>query len=553
MADRIDKLIVTNLSALRAKYGAGGLSKIKSALARLIAADRKRDLTGKLVDLSSSTQMRAFNARPVTDPLDPRQNKAAIDAVYGKINPDYLLLIGAGDIIAFQDLKNPLHLNVRNQDPDRQAPSDLPYASDQPYSREPTQFQGPTRVVRRLPDLPTPDAPDLPPPVEYLLGVLQSATAWKPHPANASPAHFAVSAQVWKKSTQKSVSAIFSSSTPVETVPARGPDWTKPALSPRFHFINCHGNVSVPEFYGEPEGFEDYPIAMQSVNLPGNIAEGTIVAAECCYGGQIYGVTAAEPVMGICNTYLQQGAYGVFASTTIAYGPAEDNSDADLICQYFLQKVLAGASIGRAALEARQKFVKVAAPLSYTEQKTLAQFNLYGDPSITPVKAAPNAGVANAARAEGGKPSPARTARRAKAAGRADRAGRRCALIAEGDALRAIKAPMKRSKTGHARKAMLDKEARRLKLDPGDAVTCTVGSKLGAKGALRSKALTSYQPPKTSYHILFAAKLGRKAKAAPAGAKAAANGKRRIRKSVLLVAKEVGGEIVELKELYAHC
>jgi hypothetical protein len=48
--------------------------------------------------------------------------------------------------------------------------------------------------------------------------------------------------------------------------------------------------------------------------------------------------------------------------------------------------VSTGASIGRAALQARQRFVRSASPPDPSDLKTLAQFNLYGDPSITPVE-----------------------------------------------------------------------------------------------------------------------------------------------------------------------
>jgi len=89
--------------------------------------------------------------------------------------------------------------------------------------------------------------------------------------------------------------------------------------------------------------------------------------------------------MGICNRYLRLGAYAFFGSSTIAYGPSEGNGSADLICQSFIQRVLAGASTGRAALEARLAFVMQATHLDPTDLKTLAQFNLMGDPSITVV------------------------------------------------------------------------------------------------------------------------------------------------------------------------
>ena len=84
------------------------------------------------------------------------------------------------------------------------------------------------------------------------------------------------------------------------------------------------------------------------------------------------------------SAILFEGAYGYFGSSTIAYGPAEGNGAADLITQYFLLAMLDGASLGRAALLARQRFVQQTAELDPMDLKTLGQFNLLGDPSVHP-------------------------------------------------------------------------------------------------------------------------------------------------------------------------
>ena len=90
--------------------------------------------------------------------------------------------------------------------------------------------------------------------------------------------------------------------------------------------------------------------------------------------------------MPICQSYLEQGAYGYFGSTTIAYGESRTMSAADLLVQYFLLEVFAGASLGRAALRARQRYVREIVDLDPTDLKTLAQFTLLGDPSVHPVR-----------------------------------------------------------------------------------------------------------------------------------------------------------------------
>ena len=125
---------------------------------------------------------------------------------------------------------------------------------------------------------------------------------------------------------------------------------------------------------------------MTSDAVKKKIKAGTVAAVECCYGAELYdSVTLALP-MPICQRYLEQGAYGYFGSSTIAYGPAEGNGAADLITRFFLLAILDGASLGRAALMARQHFVEEVGELDPVDLKTLAQFSLLGDPSVQPAR-----------------------------------------------------------------------------------------------------------------------------------------------------------------------
>jgi hypothetical protein len=172
----------------------------------------------------------------------------------------------------------------------------------------------------------------------------------------------------------------------MKTIPPSKAAWPAAMVKRLSHFINCHGAPEDSRFYGQPRsGSQTYPVALDAVYLSNKISEGTVVAAECCYGGQLFDPAHNNGQMGICCTYLGNKAYGFFGSTTIAYGPEDQNDQADLICQYFLQSLLRGASLGRAGLEARQKFVHIASLSDPSNVKTIAQFNLYGDPSIAPV------------------------------------------------------------------------------------------------------------------------------------------------------------------------
>ena len=241
------------------------------------------------------------------------------------------------------------------------------------------------------------------------------------------------------------------------TVPPSSSRWSNALLKRRVHLINCHGGRYASEFWGQSTADNDlYPIALSSSYIDGKITAGTVAAAECCYGGQLKGVSTSRPLLGICETYLKDGSYGFVGSTTIAYGDFERNGMADLLCQYFLENVRRGASLGRAFLEARQMFVRNASPLNPSELKTLAQLNLYGDPSLAPLwtgAAAPTARLQSA------------TAIRAEQSKRHDR---RRALFQQGVELaQSQPVPQRTSrKAAPSIQRALHAKARELKLEP---------------------------------------------------------------------------------------
>ena len=367
----VDKVMVTNLAVLRDKYRQR-FAGVREALRGMIAADAARGLTTRLIGLDDARAMAGTRGRAVTDPLDPRQAKDAIDALCRHWRPDYVLILGAPDVVPHQDLSNPVY--APDDDDDRVVPSDLPYACEEPYGRDIARFRGPTRVVGRLPDLNgLADA-------RYFSRVLRTAARHRRRPAGAYEACFGLTALPWRKSTALSLKQIFSADRVLHRSPPEGPAWRPAQLGPLTHFINCHGAPADTHFYGQRE--DGYPKAMRADLLPGKIREGAVIAAECCYGAQLHDPAITGGQMGICNAYLGEGAYAFFGSSTIAYGPSEGNGSADLITQFFVQRVLAGASTGRAVLEARLKFVLQSTHLDPTDLKTLGQFHLLGDPSV---------------------------------------------------------------------------------------------------------------------------------------------------------------------------
>jgi hypothetical protein len=341
--------------------------------------------------------MQTAGGTAVVNPLDCAQNKQAIDDIYRAFAPDYLVILGSIDVVPHQDMLNPLYAGPGGDDPDEYAFGDLPYACDVPYGQDISAFKGPTRVVSRLPDRTGAHDP------QQLVNLIDVVIRHNPRPRADFQDYHSVSAEVWKASTALSARNMFGSDSDLQLVPPTGRPWPASRLARLVHFYNCHGASVDPQFYGQRGA--QYPEALNSQDLAGNVTEGTVVTAECCYGAELYATSLVQPIAPTCNSYLEAGAVGMWASTTIAYGPASGNGQADLITQYFIMEVLAGASTGRAALEARQRFVRAASPAGPEDLKTLAQFNLYGDASVipvdipTPIKAPPGTAESVAKRA----------------------------------------------------------------------------------------------------------------------------------------------------------
>src|SRR6185312_3621827 len=125
-----DKIIVTNRSALQKKYGSKGFELISKAVSELSDADKKRGIGTRIVFLDDVSYVKKTGGKAVMNASNPRENKEAIDSIFKHFNPQYLMILGAPDIVPHQDLKN------LTGDDDANASGDLPYACDVPYSQE---------------------------------------------------------------------------------------------------------------------------------------------------------------------------------------------------------------------------------------------------------------------------------------------------------------------------------------------------------------------------------------------------------------------------------
>ena len=367
MAHNTDKIIVSSRSVLLKKYKASGLEHIEAGISKLIKADARKGIASRLIYLDDKA-IRAYRAVPVVHIESGRENKNAIDALYRWFKPDYLMILGSSDVVP--------HIKVSNLTGDEDGliiDSDLPYACDRPYHKNPRHFLSPTRVLGRLPDINGGRSAD------YLVRLLENATTITKRPRTDYSAWFGLSAKVWTASSAITSANLFSGVDGLALCPPSGPGKHRTLDKARIHFFNCHGDDGAHTFWGQ-QG-KSYPPSFSCDDVPEELLEGTFVAAECCYGAQQYAPGRGKP--SISATYLASNAAAYVGSTTIAYGEVRSQENADLITQYFVQFVLRGHSVGRAFLEAQQEFIKSSAPrIDVYELKTIAQFLLLGDPSL---------------------------------------------------------------------------------------------------------------------------------------------------------------------------
>jgi hypothetical protein len=389
------KLSVTVRGRLASKYSAADLRTIDAAVRKWITADAARGIRTVHVAVDDRRQMQEHGAGAATvkGTATALQVKRAVDALWSRLSPDYLVLFGAPDVVPYFVVSNP-SFNVDGDD-EKTTPTDNPYACSAPYARaRRASYLVPDRVVGRIPDMVKDGDP------AWFLAYLETATKWASRPRSDYDGAYAICCDEWKDAGRDCMEYIgeprdrLMISPPVDDDTAAA----RTRLKARAHMIKCHGAGMDPMFYGQ-KGEDFFPEALRSETLKTRVAPACLPAAMCCFGAQVYWPddprASRRGQWPIASTYLRMGALGFAGSTMVAWvGPGEMMC-ADWIAAGYLKGVLGGASLGRAMLEAKQDFVRWVqqqgrAP-DLAEEKTLVEFVLLGDPSIHPVAAAPAA------------------------------------------------------------------------------------------------------------------------------------------------------------------
>jgi hypothetical protein len=385
------KLSVTVRGRLEHKYGRASLAKINTAIKDWIAADADRGIQTVHVAVDDSAAMRkvwhdyfpkAPRVRPVLGRVTASKVKRAIDGLWERLEPEYLVLFGGHDIVPMFVVDNP-HYSPKG-DYDKKVPTDSPYASSFP------SYLVPDRVMGRIPDVVSDGDP------AWLLAYLETATSWRSRRARFYKEMYAICSVEWRDPAKKCMRYIPK---PVSDLLISPPtrDISTSArnrLSARLHMIQCHGNPNDTKFYGKKSAGR-FLQAITSATLRPRIKPATVVATGCCYGAQVFSPkdrrAKKRSQWPVASTYLRKGALGYLGSTMITLHDPSNMLLADSIVAEYLHSVLKGASIGRAFLDAKQIYLRRLIfdqhyGLDEGDEKTLIEYVLLGDPSIHPVK-----------------------------------------------------------------------------------------------------------------------------------------------------------------------
>ncbi len=146
-------------------------------------------------------------------------------------------------------------------------------------------------------------------------------------------------------------------------------------------FFNMHGsdNPMNPNFMGSSVSFSPEELTL--------LERDNIVVSEACYGAKFKGLESDKSML---LSALKSRTLVYFGSSRIALGGGgykyervEDLMSADLYFKYLLDGItLGGFPVGYSVEYARRQYIKARPKLGLRDFLTIAEFNLFGDPSI---------------------------------------------------------------------------------------------------------------------------------------------------------------------------
>jgi hypothetical protein len=363
-------LMLTSRNSLQRRYGSAGYVEIRSALSVFAAQ------TGSLlVALDDEEDMQPLGLAPEANA--PDEIVSAIHAIASVVPAavNSVLLIGGDTVMPFWSLPNPV--TDRSVDLDVQVLSDNPYGALDDSSQE---LLAPSRPVARLP---FPQSATL----AQVLALVANLSA-KADAATSHSGTVLVVNQDWldysqRASTTMPIPLLWHIAPGYELDAETRQDATGVAL-----YFNLHGFNGDPDWKAYSTVQRAFIPAVTPDGIDRAYVSGAISFAECCYGAQISGRTAANS----CALKLVQEGASFIGATGLAFGSyiASDLllEDADFLARAFFAGLQGGLSTGSALQAARSLYLNDntdgRSGLAWScKQKTLLQFVLYGNPEIT--------------------------------------------------------------------------------------------------------------------------------------------------------------------------
>lgn len=322
---------------------------ILSVLRQFISDTNLRGIQYNLCDVSNK----------LSDTGTVKEHIEIIADEYKKSPFTYLFIIGSSSVIPAILWEN----QACDATSDKDVESDLPYSTfdlQSPFNGQSYDFDK-TLCVGRLPNC------DLD---NYFTNLRRIAK-------KTLDIHtFALSAEVWQEET-KDIYRHIAQGPSVVASPSYTKNSIKTIISPttNLFLFNLHGSNQTKYWYGE--GSTNYPEAVEpdTFNI---ISEPYFLAVEACYGAYYKDCQQEDSILLSC---LGGKCVSFLGSSRIAFGtPAPDGTCADIICGEYLKELKNGVPAGYALSRARQVLIEDSDPET---MKTLAEFSLYGDPSLS--------------------------------------------------------------------------------------------------------------------------------------------------------------------------
>lgn len=349
-------IILTDVESLSEQLSCSA-ERLKDAILDYILAAESRGVHYHLLDCGNNGlhNVSACSVESVVGLLTEIVNVA---------RPKYLFILGNERIV------NVIKWENQASDSDKDVPADLPYVTldtKSPWNGQRFDFSDVLRTGR----LPSYDGESLDEFVAYFENAKEGAS----NITRTVP--YGLSAQAWKGASDAlyheiaSENVNLSPSVKLENVEQTIPD------DVNLLYFNLHGSDQTKFWYGQ-EG-SNYPEAF-SPDVVAGIAHPYFLGVEACYGARYIG--GLTPDSSIVLMAMQKGCLSLLGSSRIAFGPCvPPGTCADIMIGTFLKKISEGESSGDAYCAAMDDLMSGSNPNDSTI-KTLAEFSLYGDPSV---------------------------------------------------------------------------------------------------------------------------------------------------------------------------